>query len=254
MFSIKDCFRLLAAVSLVSAVHSAPVASPFAAMTLQTSGNQPSKGSTAGGSSLIIRLEQKKGEKTIPMRPEHVFEPGDVVRFRLTSGFDGYLYVIDLGSSGTYTPLFPAEGTTSDNLVHKGADSLVPSVGDGWFEIEGPAGFDVVYFLVSSSPLDITAGKAAKGNAAPSSAPAPPPAYLKPRCNDAIFQARGECIDDSAGPAPLARDVPLPPQISMAAPHISRDIVFESGEDDDTVKATAPSTTPVVYIFRLAHH
>jgi hypothetical protein len=254
MISIKNGLHLLVAVSLVSTVNARYVSSPAAAMTLQAAAAQPSKASPAGNSSLTIRLEQKKGEKTIPMRPEHVFEPGDVVRFRLTSGFDGYLYVVDLGSSGTYTPLFPADGTTNENLIHKGTDSLVPSIGDGWFEIEGPAGFDVVYFLVSSSPLDITAGKGAKGNAAPSNPAAPPPDYLKPRCNDAIFQARGECIDDSAGPAPLARDVPLPPQISRAAPNISRDIVFESGEDDDEVKATAPSTTPVVYIFRLAHH
>ena len=71
---------------------------------------------------------------------------------------------------------------------------------------------------------------------------------------DDIFKARGECIDDSAGPARLTRDVILPPQISLAARNVSRDIVFDSGEDDKAVKATAPSDIPVVYIFRLAHH
>jgi hypothetical protein len=184
------------------------------------------------------------------MRPDHVFDKGDVVRFRLTSGFDGYLYVIDRGSSGGYTALFPAAGTTSDNVVHKGVDALVPSIGDGWFEIDGPAGFDVVYFLVSATPIDVGAGNGAKGSGA---SPEEAPSSLRPRCNDEIFKARGECIDDSAGPASLARDVPLPPQISLAAPNASRDIVFDSGDGDTAVKATAPSGKPAVYIFRLAH-
>ncbi len=188
------------------------------------------------------------------MRPEHVFDSGDVVRFRLTSGFDGYLYVIDLGSSGGYTVLFPAAGGSSDNVIHNGIDSLVPAVGDGWFQIDGPAGFDVIYFLVSPTPIDVAAAKGTKEHATPQPAPNALPDSLKPRCNDAIFQARGECIDDSAGPAPLPRDVPLPPQISVVAPNVSRDIVFVADEDDNSIKATAPAATPVVYIFRLAHH
>jgi len=202
---------------------------------------------TPATTSLVIRLEQKKHEKVTAVRPEHVFDAGDVVRFRLTSGADGFLYVIDQGSSGTYTTLFPAENTHRENRMQKGADYLVPSTEDGWFSIDGPAGFDTVYFLLSPTPLNITA----KGEApAPTSAL---PNSLKPRCNDAIFQARGECIDSTAGPAPLPRGVPLPPQISAVAPNASRDIVFTSGEEENSIAATASASAPVVYTFRLAH-
>ncbi len=252
MASIKRMIQVLAVTSLASAMQAGSAASPAA--------GGPAGGvlglamaDAANSSSLVIHLEQRKGEATVPTRPDHVFEKGDVVRFRLTSGFDGYLYVVDLGSSGSFTTLFPAAGTTHDNGVQKGVDALVPSIGDGWFEIDGPAGFDVVYFLVSSTRLDVGAGKGTKGSAPPA-APEELPNGLKPRCNDEIFKARGECVDDSAGPASLARDVPLPPQISLAAPNISRDIVFDSGEGDTAVKATAPSDKPVVYTFRLAHH
>ena len=255
MTSIKDRFRLLAVVSFAGALFGGSISLPAANSLGYGLENQDSKSQPQdGGGSIVIHLEQKKGEKITAVHPEHVFDPGDVVRFRITSGFDGYLYVVDQGSSGTFTALFPAAGTTSDNAIRKGADVLVPSVEDGWFEIEGPAGFDVVYFLVSPTPLDLTTGKGTKGNASPSAKSEEPPSSLKPRCNDAIFQARGECIDDSAGPAPLARDVPLPPQISMAVPNISRDIVFATDEGDNSVKATAPSAAPVAYIFRLAHH
>lgn len=253
MASIKDSLRLLVVVSFVGALPFGPASFAAPTTAVQVAEAQD-KGSATGASSIVIHLEQKKGEKEIAVRPEHVFEPGDVVRFRLTSGFDGYLYVIDLGSSGTYTTLFPAAGTTIDNAIRQGVDALVPSVEDGWFQVEGPAGFDILYFLVSSTPIDVKAGTGAKADHAPSNAPAPPPSYLKPRCNDAIFQARGECIDDSAGPAPLSRDVTLPPQITVAVPEVSRDIVFATDDEDKSVKATAPTGKPVVYIFRLAHH
>jgi hypothetical protein len=199
--------------------------------------------------SILIRLEQKKGEKTSLVLPGHVFDVGDVVRFRLTSGADGYLYVVNQGSSGTYSTLFPAGGGHGDNRLRKSVDFLVPATEDGWFAIDGPPGFDIVYFLLSPTPLSIAEGEA-KSPASPMALPD----NLKPRCNDAIFQARGECIDNTAGPAPLPRGVPLPPQISTAAPKVSRDIVFTSDNEDNTVKASSSATVPVVYTFRLAHH
>jgi hypothetical protein len=254
MTSVKSGLSLLAAIVLASAPSTSSVARATLSTMIQAAGSQSTKTPGVGSNSIMIRLEQKKGEQVLEMHPNHVFDPGDVVRFRLTSGFDGYLYVIEQGSSGAYIPLFPAAGTSSDNLVHKGVDSLVPSFEDGWFQIEGPAGFDVVYFLVSSKPIDVSAGKGTKGDAEPSNAPGAPPGSLRPRCNDAIFQARGECIDESAGPASLTRDMPLPPQISVVTRNASRDIIFVAGDDDKSVEATAPSATPVVYIFRLAHH
>ncbi len=207
------------------------------------------------GTVFVIHLEQRKDGKPVEMYPSHVFEVGDVVRFRVTAkGFGGYLYVIEKGTSGTYTTLYPATGmrqaAAANTILQADQDAFVPAVEDGWFQVDGPAGFDLLYFVVSPKPIDIASGEGEKGNAAGA---APVPDSLRPRCNDAIFQARGECVDDSAGPAALPRDVPLPPQISAAAQNASRDIVFDEGSDDHAVKATAPLDKPAVYVFRLAH-
>jgi hypothetical protein len=239
---------LFAGVQPISSALSVPYASKI-------SGAVPQSTRSTGlhGKSIIIRLEQKNGNQVLEMSPHHVFDAGDIVRFRLTSEFDGYLYVVNLGSTGAYSPLFPAPGTKRDNRINKGVDSLVPSTEDGWFQIDGPAGFDVLYILVSSAPIDVSADTGAKGNGGPSHSFELPGDSLKPRCNDAIFQARGECVDESAGPAPLARDAPLPPQIGLATRNVSRDIIFVPGDDEKSVEVSAPSTTPVVYIFRLAH-
>lgn len=218
---------------------------------IAASGSQSGSGTAVRtGTVFVIHLEQKKNDKAVAMFPGHVFQPGDVVRFRVTArGMEGYLYVIDQGSSGAYTTLYPAQGSHADTFLHVDQDVFVPSVEDGWFEVGGPAGFDVLYFVVSPKPIDIPPSSGEGG--APE--PAPLPDSMKPRCDDSIFKARGECVDSTAGPAPLARDVPLPPQIKAAAKNAARDLVLEENDEDHSVKATAPLDKPAVYVFRLAH-
>jgi hypothetical protein len=240
--------------------HMLWVAASFGcAVAGQTSNGAANRGATQGGSGtpvragtvFVIHLEEKKDDKAVAMYPGHVFQPGDVVRFRVSArGMEGYLYVIDQGSSGAFTTLFPAQGTRADTFLHVDQDVFVPSVEDGWFEVGGPAGFDVVYFVVSPKPIDIAPSSGESGTP---EAAAPLPDSMRPRCDDAIFRARGECVDSTAGPAPLARDVPLPPQITAAAKDAARDLVLEENDEDHSVKATAPLDKPAVYVFRLAH-
>lgn len=204
----------------------------------------------AGPGVFTIRLEQKKDGKAASVAPSHVFEAQDVLRFRVTAqGFQSYLYVVDLGTSGTYSTLYPAAGPESavkTHVIQADQDVLVPAVEDGWFQVDGPPGFDVLYFLVSPHPLDVAPAPAGKK-------PGPAPDSLQPRCNDAIFQARGECLDDRAGPTAAGRDIQLPAQITAAAGDVSRDLVFQEDEEDHAVKAAAPLDKPMVYVFKLAH-
>lgn len=195
-------------------------------------------------SGLVIQLEQYRAGTTIPVRPEHVFATGDYVRFHLQTPTHGYLYVIDQGTSGAYAVLFPSTNSSSSNEIGNAAEAFVPASNDGWFQVGGPAGFDTVYFLLSPTPLAVgTTG---------AQAPAAPPPNLLPRCNDAIFQARGECIDTTAGPATLPRGTTLPPQITTAAPQASRDL-FLTDERTGTVQPSKTIAGPVVYAFRIAH-
>lgn len=203
------------------------------------------------GTVFVIHLEQKRNDKAIAMYPGHVFQPGDVVRFRVTArGMEGYLYVIDQGTSGAYATLFPAQGSHADTFLHVDQEVFVPSVEDGWFEVGGPAGFDILYFVVSPKAIDIAPSS---GEPGASGAAAPLPDSMKPRCDDAIFRARGECVDSTAGPAPLPRDLALPPQITAVTKDAARDLVLEEDEEDHSVKATTPLDKPAVYVFRLAH-
>jgi len=80
-----------------------------------------------------------------------------------------------------------------------------------------------------------------------------PASSLKPRCNDEVFRARGECIDASAGPSAVPPGAALPPEISPIAGSASRDITFTRNNDSTTVGANA-GKAPVIYTFRLAHN
>jgi hypothetical protein len=190
-----------------------------------------------------ITLErQQRDGKVEPMAPGHVFAKGDIIRLRLTSHYDGYLYVMDQGTSGRFATVFPSAQTGSDNRVRMVEQYLVPA--DGWFEVDGPAGFDVLYFLLSPAVL---ATPAISSFAAPG-----PVSSLKPRCNDAIFRARGDCTDDSAGPALVPRGQDLPTPLAPMAGGASRDLTFVN-KANGTVGVQGTSSAPMLYTFRLAH-
>ena len=202
-----------------------------------------------------IALERRSKEgKVEPMAAGHVFQTGDIVRLRLKSHYDGFLYVLNQGTTGRFSTIFPGVETGASNRVRANQQYLVPAVEDGWFEVEGPAGFDILYFLLSPTPL---ASPPAAAFAAPG-----PASSLRPRCNDEIFKARGECTDDSAGPAALPLGTAIPAPLVPLAPNASRDLVFVDeaegavGVSNRTPAANqavpAPSA-PVLYTFRLAH-
>lgn len=203
-----------------------------------------------------IRLEQRKGSTAQAVPQNNVFRNGDILRFRLTSQIAGYLYVVDKGTSGEVSPLFPSTSApNADNRIEMNRSYVVPADGDGWFQVDGPAGFDTIYFLVSSTPIVLPKPPTPGGqpNAPQPQAPPPPPPDLLPRCDDAIFKARGECLDVSAGVAPLGPDASVPRELIPLAKTASRDIVLTNDGDDTEIKPAPAARLPLIYTFRLAH-
>ena len=230
--TLRDPLHLIACALLVAS------AIPLAAQTPDTSGL------------ISIRLEQLQGQVTRAVPQNTVFHSGDILRFRLSSHLAGYLYVVDKGTTGSITTLFPASGKEANNRIEPNQSYLVPANGDGWFSVSGPPGFDVLYFLVSDTPINLpqSIGPAAQ----PQPNEAPPPGML-PRCDDEIFKARGDCLDDSAGVAPLAPGTPIPRELTPLAQTASRDIILTDDGDNTVVKPAAAAKLPMIYTFRLAH-
>jgi hypothetical protein len=211
-------------------------------------------GQNTGSSVLSIRLEQRKVDVIHAVPQNTVFRNRDILRFRLTSQINGYLYVLDKGTTGNAAVLFPAGGPAGSNRIETSRSYLVPAEGEGWFEVSGPAGFDVLYFLVSATPIDLPRPPSAHPGTEPAEPkPTPPPPNLLPRCDDEIFKARGECVDASAGVAPLAPNAPIPRELAPVARTASRDIVLTDDDGDTGVQSAPTAKLPIIYTFRLAH-
>lgn len=176
-----------------------------------------------------------------------VFATGDKLRFHVTSTFAGYLYVMNHGTSGAYELLFPRSDTGADNSIEAGKDYVVPAA-QGWFKVTGPAGHDIVYWVISPVKL---------GTQYRPLPPPPPhpdfPQSFKPRCDDAIFKSRGDCVDTSAGVKPVKPGETMPKNLDGIAAPTPRELLFIQENGATVVSSPAPLTGPVVYELRLAH-
>lgn len=225
------------------------------AVMLAAAAAGPLAAQSSDASGLVsIRLEQLQGKITHTVPQNTVFHSGDVLRFRLTSHLAGYLYVVDKGTSGETARLFPADGAgESSNRIEPNQNYVVPANGDGWFAVSGPTGFDILYFLVSAAPIALPQGAAPGGRNPTPESTQPPPPDLLPRCNDALFKARGDCLDDTAGVAPLAPGAAVPRELIPLARTASRDIILTDDAEGVAVQPAAAAKLPLIYTFRLAH-
>jgi hypothetical protein len=182
--------------------------------------------------------------------PGLVFERNDRVRFRYRANFTGYLYVVNRSTSGKVERLFPRAETGQDNRIAAGKEYTVPAT-QTIFRIAGPAGHELIYWL--ASPVELA--DPAKLEADPSSLPSskPRPGDFMPRCDDAVFRARGDCVDSSAGPQGIAKGEQLPPGLAGAGETTPRDLLFLRQDNTTVVASPVPLTGPIVYEFRLAH-
>jgi hypothetical protein len=201
---------------------------------------------------LEISLERETEGLWKEIDPGLVLDTGDRLRFRFRADFAGYLYVMNQGTSGKYELLFPREETGEENRIEPGQEYRIPAT-QAWFKVDGPAGHDIVYWLVT--PL-----KLAPEGGAPTYVPLPPPPdlpvppkSLRPRCDDAILRARGDCVDSSAGLRGVDEESVLPENLSGIPRLRSRELVIVRKGTNATVSAPSAAGQPVLYEFRLAH-
>lgn len=211
----------------------------------------PSLGGQPDPHRMEIVLERQQDAGWSAVDPGLVLKNGDHVRFRFKASFSGFLHVMSLGTSGKNELLFPREETGEENKIQANKEYSIPAT-KAWFRIAGPPGYDIVYWLVV--PIELHGGRST-----PEYLPLPPPpdrpvppSSLTPRCDDAIFRARGLCIDSSAGPRGVEEDAALPENLARLPRVQSRDLVIMRRKDASLVASPAPQA-PLLYEFRIAH-
>ena len=210
----------------------------------------PAKPADKAGSAqrVTLRVDRQESGAWKAVNAATIFNNGDRVRFRVLPSFSGYLYVMDHGTGGSYELLFPRSDTGPDNRIEAGKEYVVPA-SQGWFEVRGPEGYDTVYWLVS--PVELTRSY----RPLPPPPPSTPelPSTLHPRCDDTLFKARGECLDNSAGIKPVAPGEALPGNLSGIAGATPRELLFQQDQGGVVLSSPQPLSGPVVYELRLAH-
>jgi hypothetical protein len=196
-----------------------------------------------------LTLERQQAGAWQVVDPGLILAHGDRVRFRFHTNFDGYLYVMNQGTSGNYATLFPREDTGLQNRIEAAKEYVVPAV-EGSFRVSGPPGQDILYWLVT--PLSLGA-QAKYRPLPPPPKPGAVPPNLIPRCDDTIFRARGECVDGSAGAKGVPPAEKLPDNLSAVPEASSQQLMFVRDKDVSVVASPEPLTAPVIYEFRLAH-
>ncbi len=199
-----------------------------------------------------LRLERLDNSNWKEVNPATVFQPGDRLRFQFRANFNGYLYVMNQGTSGAYELLFPRADTGVDNRVEADRTYVVPASNGGSFRVTGPPGYDVMHWMVT--PLDL-------GSTGPKHGfvPLPPPPTgelpksMTPRCDDGIWQARGECVDSDAGAKGVGQGDGLPQNLKSIPHAEARDLLFIQQDKVAVVSSPSGLTAPVIYEFRLAH-
>ncbi len=198
--------------------------------------------SPSGARKIKLVLERLDDKTWKPVDPGLVLNSGDKVRFRMESNLKGFLYVMNYDSSGKYSVLFPSAELGSDNQIKPGQVRHIPREEDV-FRIAGPAGQEVIYWVVSPVSLP--------GYGTPPTAPRTP-LQLSPRCDDTLLRARGECIDSTAGARGIDVEGDLPTPIKPKSR--PSDLVFLREDNQSVVATKDGSSAPIVYEFRISHH
>jgi hypothetical protein len=200
---------------------------------------------SSGAQWLELNLDRSEGQAWKAIEPGLVLNQNDLVRFRFRANFAGYVYIVNYGTSGSQTLLFPSDGAGRENRIEAGREYVVPQAGSS-FRVTGPAGQDVVYWIVSPLPLDAEQTRKLRQQQSPESRQP----VLIPRCDETMLRARGQCIDTSAGPRNVAPEKALPPTMPKITP---RELVIIQKNEATRVSAGEALGRPFIYEYRLAH-
>jgi hypothetical protein len=191
---------------------------------------------------ITLEIWQRGGWQ--PVDPQTIFKGNDEIRVRFRAFSSGYLYVINVGSSGRVSWLYPTGLGPAINYVEPSHSYIIPD-SSGTYVISGPAGIDTTYWILSTIPIE---------RVSVSSEELGPQSKLSSRCRASLLRPRDVCRDENIGvhSAPNAEKVRA--ALGITGRLQARDLRFNSLNATTEVVAPEASTDGIMYEFRIAHH
>jgi Domain of unknown function (DUF4384) len=101
--------------------------------------------------SLLLRGPDKEYNE---VTPGTVFHSGDHIRLSLLANQSGYLYVVQKGSTGAWSPIYPPPSAASDAAkINPGQLEVVPG-GTKAFQFDEHPGAERLYVILSRTPIE----------------------------------------------------------------------------------------------------
>ena len=102
-------------------------------------------------------LRRQPGGGAAEVDAETTFRSGDRIRFAFEPNVDGFLYVVQRGSSGRWSVLLPhPEINEGRNAVTAFAEVTIPP--EGWFRMDETPGREQVFVYLSRKPIEALPG------------------------------------------------------------------------------------------------
>jgi hypothetical protein len=108
----------------------------------------PATGTPLG---LKYTILKQVGSDMVEVPPDTVFHPGDRIQLRVQTNGPGYLYIVNKGSSGTWTPMFPSPEVADGNNHVDGWNATVVPPGN-YMTFHEPAGTEHLFIVFSRTP------------------------------------------------------------------------------------------------------
>ena len=114
-------------------------------------------GGVGGAPSAGLRyriLRRDPAGQPVPVDVNTLFRSGDRIRLAFEPSIDGYLYVIQQGSSGSWSTLLPHPQIAGGrNVVVRFGETQVPPASAGWFRLDDTPGTERIFVYLSGEPV-----------------------------------------------------------------------------------------------------
>jgi hypothetical protein len=102
----------------------------------------------------VLLIDTSSGSEQ-PVDPNQTFHNSDCLALSVQSNYDGYLYVLDHGSSGKWDVLLPSTEMSGESNFVK-ARTNVKAPAQYCFSLDNPPGEEHLYLVLARSPQDIS--------------------------------------------------------------------------------------------------
>ena len=99
-------------------------------------------------------LQRLESGRVVDVDPETTFHSGDNVRFVFESNMEGHLYIVQRGSSGNWSVLFPSPLINGGQHVIRPFEAYTVPSADNWFKFDDNPGDESIRVFLSKKPLD----------------------------------------------------------------------------------------------------